>query len=188
MAIHLLEGKKVPHIPLYDLQSFFFVFVWVCITFEGPQMPLPKLPSVLRYWVDHPMEVVATYKRGQLLTDTVFKEQLISQFTPFFGDLCDLARNFRNALHFETDFNPSEWQTNLDPHDKVIELFNDELQHREQIEELRKAQEQVQAQASAQAQAPDNASTPQTNPRRLPRIAAMEAALANVQLNPGRNP
>jgi len=42
MSTDLLEAvktKNVQHIPLYDLQSFFYVFVWMCIIFRGPGQP-----------------------------------------------------------------------------------------------------------------------------------------------------
>jgi hypothetical protein len=182
MAIHLLENNGALHIPLYDLQSFFFVLVWICILYEGPQLPRTELPSVLTFWLAPlAMDAIATFKCGQVLTDGSFKNSLACNFTKHFQDLRDFANEFRKAIIFHAELASladPHWRANVDPHDKVIELFNKELGRREQEVQARQKHEQAQA-----CRAHDNTATPQNEPQHSPRgVAAGVARLVNDQL------
>lgn len=183
MAINLLENggdSKVSHVPLYDLQSFFFVFIWMCILYEGPQIPRAEMPEELQHWVGHSMNTIATFKRGQILSERSFMKSLAAQFTSHFQDLRDFANKFREAVLFDEQASPDDlkvdWKTNVEPHNEVIRLFDSELERQKQLLQARLTHQQTQQEQASEAD--EN-----TRPRRSSRgVAADVAKLVNDQL------
>ncbi|KAG9228380.1 hypothetical protein BJ875DRAFT_389540 [Amylocarpus encephaloides] len=101
MAIEVLEGKG--HTYRHDLESFFYVFVWMCIRYgyEGARrekvnkVMRPKT-NILRGWYTGTYTEIANTKQGHVVK-TRF-ENVIVEFSPKFETLKPLARELRTAL------------------------------------------------------------------------------------------
>jgi hypothetical protein len=95
MAIEVLEGKG--HTYRHDLESFFYVFVWVCIRYgyEGKTAMRPK-SNILRGWYTGMYTEIANAKQGH--TGKNRFEKVIAEFAPKFENLKPLARDLRSVL------------------------------------------------------------------------------------------
>jgi hypothetical protein len=100
MTIDVLKGMESQdfvHLPLYDLQSFFFVFIWICIGFERPLQSFKNIPDVLRSWIENNPSIIAATKHGQVVDP---KGYLTRWFPPYFCDLAKFAEEFCEAVLF----------------------------------------------------------------------------------------
>ncbi|KAJ2901648.1 uncharacterized protein MKZ38_001607 [Zalerion maritima] len=101
MAIEVLEGKG--HTYRHDLESFFYVFVWMCIRYgyegTGRQKPSkvvrPKT-NILRGWYTGLYTEIARNKVGDMGKNRF--ENIIAEFAPKFENLKPLARELRSTL------------------------------------------------------------------------------------------
>ncbi|KAL9122921.1 MAG: hypothetical protein Q9187_000533 [Circinaria calcarea] len=91
MAIQVLKGK--PHTYRHDLESLFYVFLWVII--RGRDKTLPKTSS-LRDWYGGTPDQIANTKRGHMDKEA-FKE-ITAEFPPEFESLQQLAKQLRGIL------------------------------------------------------------------------------------------
>jgi hypothetical protein len=101
MAIEVLEGKG--HTYRHDLESFFYVFIWMCIRYgyEGTgRQKLNKLmrpkTNILRGWYTGTYAEIANVKQGHMGKNRF--ENVIAEFAPKFEILKPLARELRSAL------------------------------------------------------------------------------------------
>jgi len=109
MAIEVLQGKG--HTYRHDLESFFYVFIWMCIRYghedvddlekavvprSGPnkRRVRPTKTSVLQDWYIGDYRQIANAKRGHM----VGFEDITAEFAPEFCGLKDLAKELRNVL------------------------------------------------------------------------------------------
>ncbi|KAI9808753.1 MAG: hypothetical protein M1825_003905 [Sarcosagium campestre] len=114
MAIEVLRGRGSSHTYRHDLESFFYVFVWMCIrngknlrrsgtsadvsTLTNHQLLIRKgiKQSVLEGWYTGDFAAIATQKRGAMDKDGF--EDIIDEFAPEFAGLESLARKLRDVL------------------------------------------------------------------------------------------
>jgi hypothetical protein len=101
MAIEVLEGKG--HTYRHDLESFFYVFVWMCIRYgyEGtgrqkPNKVMRPKTNILRGWYTGIYTEIANTKQGHMGKNRF--ENVIAEFAPKFKNLKPLARELRSAL------------------------------------------------------------------------------------------
>ena len=99
MAIEVLKQKKgFIHTYRHDLESFFYVFLWVCIihgwSLSGQK--LKEVPRLLQKWYGGTYEDIALVKIGQM--DKVQIEDLLAWFPPSFKHVKGVARKIRDTL------------------------------------------------------------------------------------------
>jgi hypothetical protein len=112
MAIEVLQGKG--HTYRHDLESFFYVLIWMCIRYghENPSdlsglsgaagLGMPKMnkkkittkTSILRGWYNGSYAEIANIKRGHM----VGFEDITGEFAPRFHCLKALAEKLRDVL------------------------------------------------------------------------------------------
>jgi hypothetical protein len=110
MAIGVLQGSA--HTCRHDLESFFYVFIWMCIRYghesaddmvEAVASNAPKpnkrmvrlaKTSILRDWYTGTYTEIANTKRGHM----VGFEDVTAEFATEFMSLKDPAENLRDAL------------------------------------------------------------------------------------------
>jgi Fungal protein kinase len=93
MAIEVLEGKA--HTYRHDLESFFYVFLWVIIRYGQEEgMGLPKTSRLRRYAGTY--EDIAEIK-GRHMDKKHFRG-ILEEFPPKFGGLKELGEELRRAL------------------------------------------------------------------------------------------
>jgi len=94
MAIEVLEGEA--HTYRHDLESLFYVFLWVIIhSGLGPNKGLPS-SSPLRYWYSGTYLQIAAMKKSHMEKTTF--ETILDWFPPQFRGLQPLARELRQIL------------------------------------------------------------------------------------------
>lgn len=112
MAIEVLHGKG--HTYRHDLESFFYVFIWMCIRYghenasdvseargsggskSSGRKVRPTKTSILRGWYTGTYAEIANVKRGHMVG---FEDITItSEFAPQFHCLKELAEGLRNVL------------------------------------------------------------------------------------------
>jgi hypothetical protein len=101
MAIQVLEGEG--HTYRHDLESFFYVFIWMCIRYgyEGtggrnPNKEIRPKTSILRGWYTGTYTEIANTKQGHMGKNRF--ETVITEFAPKFENLKPLARELRAVL------------------------------------------------------------------------------------------
>jgi Fungal protein kinase len=109
MAIEVLQGKG--HTYRHDLESFFYVFIWMCIRYgyedtgngvetaargEHRKRARPTTTSILRDWYTGNYSQIANTKLGHM--DKNGFENVVSEFAPKFEELKKLARELRTVL------------------------------------------------------------------------------------------
>ncbi|XMA19891.1 hypothetical protein WAI453_012682 [Rhynchosporium graminicola] len=106
MAIEVLEGKG--HTYRHDLESFFYVFIWMCIRngFEGTgrqkvNKGMRTKINILRGWYTGIYTEIANTKQGHVGKNRF--ENVIAEFSPRFENLKLLARELRSALFLIRD-------------------------------------------------------------------------------------
>jgi hypothetical protein len=126
MSISLLKDKPPPyHLPVHDLHSFFFVFIWICIAYETPGKRHRNLPKPLRGWLGVDANLLKT---GQFGLESSFREEILSKFSPYFTDLADFAHRLWTILNPAELIDYTEQEAdNLRLHCEVLALFDEEL-------------------------------------------------------------
>jgi hypothetical protein len=123
-----IDTEGFVHLPLDDLQSFFFVFIWICVLYPGPGQPHEHLPELLVHWVQGTPKSIAVFKAGNTGT-VMFRATVVNNFTPYFQDLADFADEFRRRALLDQNIEQhrKDWINYTTPHDHVIELFDETL-------------------------------------------------------------
>ncbi|KAL9024104.1 MAG: hypothetical protein Q9196_006756 [Gyalolechia fulgens] len=131
MAIQILEGAirketaGTDHTYRHDLESFFYVFLSLCIRYGWPEGMKPKIDA-LRTWYEGSFEMISKTKRGELEPGG-FEIHVLRHFSPKFQAQKELARNLRTilfgtgALYVETPEKPA---TLYDP---IIQAFENAI-------------------------------------------------------------
>ncbi|KAI9770965.1 MAG: hypothetical protein M1840_002669 [Geoglossum simile] len=92
MAIEVLKRKA--HTYRHDLESFFYVFLWVIIRYgQNADRNLPET-SRLRCWYSGTYQDIADMKRGHM---SAF-EEITAEFPPMFENVKGLAEELRDIL------------------------------------------------------------------------------------------
>ncbi|KAK5077426.1 hypothetical protein LTR70_010266 [Exophiala xenobiotica] len=117
MAIEILEGAvpketaSIDHTYRHDLESFFYVFLALCIRHRWEEGTKPER-DVLRQSYDASYEDIAQIKRGAMGAKGL-EIYLLSKFSPVFDCVEELARKLRGILfgkgdlYTETPIDPS---------------------------------------------------------------------------------
>jgi serine/threonine protein kinase len=80
LAIGILLGES--HTYRHDLESFFYVFLWVCIVYKEPNKECEKMPKEIKYWLEEDFEHMALSKKGQM--DAKGFERITELFSSYF--------------------------------------------------------------------------------------------------------
>ena len=114
MAIEiLLEGVNIPHYPTHDLESLFYVLIWVCTMYEGPRNQEKVFGNKdcppLSLWYDNNsggLGFNADAKSGHCSSLGLFNVRVLDYFHSYFDDLkeccCKLWCLFFSGMEKET--------------------------------------------------------------------------------------
>ena len=133
MAIEVLHGKG--HTYRHDLESFFYVLIWMCIRYghvdmddgQARKKSRQLTTSALRDWYTGNYRQIASTKLGHM--DKNGFEGIIAEFAPRFENLKKLARELRNVLFPIRDgaIFTGTFRDNDIMYDGMIEAFNKEI-------------------------------------------------------------
>ncbi|KAG6264880.1 hypothetical protein E4U48_006137 [Claviceps purpurea] len=121
MAIGLLDGEE--HSFVHDLESFFWVFLWICIHFgkagEGSRV-------VRRYdrWHDLDDERLAFAKRAAVRLHSDFAATAERDFMPFYKPLIPYVNQIRELLPFNAELPGQVLATSEVPRKSGFELYS----------------------------------------------------------------
>jgi hypothetical protein len=128
MAVELLMQKSgIRHTPQHDLESLFFVLVYICTNLSGPgtirtQAEL-KLHSTipLSAWfkVSSTLHQIGIHKIGSLHT---LDSSILRRFAPYFDELKPCVRQLFKAIYGNLPGTPSKVT-----HAEIIKIFTDTL-------------------------------------------------------------
>ncbi|KAF5327225.1 hypothetical protein D9619_005082 [Psilocybe cf. subviscida] len=126
MAIEILEGETSSHGSHHDLESVFYVFIWICIFYRGPPRFRP-LDTKTANWTgieDIKMETVALAKKGIFKAADDFDSYLKVNTATYFSNLIPCLQELRAIF-----FNKASPAT----HKKMIEVLE---RHRNTLPEV----------------------------------------------------
>lgn len=104
MAIDiLLWGQTCLHESKHDLESVFYVLIWLCVIYDGPNDSERKGFSVhhteLRNWLEGDnAKSIGRQKYTMMMNPNSFKLELLPLFSPYFDDLKPCVSALREAI------------------------------------------------------------------------------------------
>lgn len=119
MAIEVLKG--MPHTWRHDLESFFYVLIWICIIGGKPKPG--GVPELLQMWS---WKSAPNTKYAQMTSEMDF-EELLGIFGDKFGSLKGMVREMRKVLF--GPFGGGFYSTPVNHHDMYsmfIKVLDDE--------------------------------------------------------------
>ncbi|CAD6499393.1 BgTH12-03510 [Blumeria graminis f. sp. triticale] len=105
MALEILQnsfalpGAVVSHSYRHDLESFFYVLLWICIRSRWPDDKSPHA-AFLRKWYSGAAEEIYSNKETQMKKGT-FGEKVMKRISPEFEDVKILVWTFWNTLFYK---------------------------------------------------------------------------------------
>ena len=103
MAIGVLYSEK--HSFMHDLESFFWVFFWICIHYSGPNKQ-PRVVPQFEEWNYVDTEKLAKLKKGTVSHEEDFKNTIDENFTLYYHSL----RPWMNRLRKVVFPNGGRWE------------------------------------------------------------------------------
>jgi hypothetical protein len=129
MAVELLlESTAVTHRPSHDLESLFYVLVFICTNLEGPSTPrsladllsFTSLPLAAWFTAGASLESLGTNKLGLA---HAFENRIVGRFAPYFTDLKPCVMALFHAMYP----NGPQVKSAL-THDDMIKIFTETLE------------------------------------------------------------
>ena len=124
------DESTINHIAADDLESFFYVFMWLCVLHDGPDGSVRTWPEdddfIVHAWGEGAM------RPGSLITARNAKSHFIyspnsiidKQFTPYFDNLKPLAKEWKELVKEVDQRRQSEPSGAPNAHCQVIDLLH----------------------------------------------------------------
>lgn len=138
------DDAKITHEVADDLESFFYVFAWICVLYDGPNNSLATPlaednTSIIHGWAEAALEkgglTNALNAKNSFVHALQANQTINNQFTPYFQNMKPLAREWRTLVKEEDDRRVrAHWQ---DPDEPSHENHSQPLTHRMVIDVLR---------------------------------------------------
>ncbi|KAL1679464.1 hypothetical protein EV122DRAFT_277259 [Schizophyllum commune] len=139
MSTSLLLQPRAPHVAAHDLESFFYVLMWICTYYAGPSCTRRKgydwRNSPVGQWFKGSIEEIGQRKWTDVYAKSLkeFRVFLDETFHPYFDDLKDCVCELRQAIVCPKD-------KDIVTHEDVLDILAKHIQAL-QPPELRRAQE-----------------------------------------------
>lgn len=131
IAIELLEAtlttetRRLEHTYRHDLESFFYVFLSVCVRYGWEKVKAPK-EHPLSAWYTGKLENIAMAKSGNM-ESRQFEKYILTKFSPTFDRLKDLARILRDFLFHKGILYTSTPEEPRPLYDSMVKAFDDTI-------------------------------------------------------------
>ena len=132
MALEILKGGLDPqtsgieHTYRHDLESFFYVFLSICIRCGREAEKAPKYNPLSR-WYTGTIEDIYVSKSGHM-NPGVFEDTILREFSPTFRCFIDLARKLREILFSAGALDIGTREDPEELYGPIIEAFDDAIQ------------------------------------------------------------
>ncbi|KAF5356976.1 hypothetical protein D9756_006629 [Leucocoprinus leucothites] len=125
ISCHLKKRYWLSHTAIHDMESFWWVLVYICIGFSGPGVPkLDKaIRSILGIYFSGP-EISQVKKEGAFINNGEL-ESLLNNIDSYFDDLKALIRSWHSVIKLAFEF-----ETGMEfhyPHGIIIHLIDEAL-------------------------------------------------------------
>ena len=133
MAIEVLEmalpqaDHDLNHTYRHDLESFFYVFLHICISYGWPDGKKWKI-NPLQNWYTGSYKNVVAAKSGHMDRGRL-ESIVLPEFSPGFDCVKDLARTLRDALFLKGALYTSTPEKPSFVYDPMIRAFDDAIEH-----------------------------------------------------------
>uniref|UniRef100_A0A8H7TVW9 EKC/KEOPS complex subunit BUD32 n=1 Tax=Bionectria ochroleuca TaxID=29856 RepID=A0A8H7TVW9_BIOOC len=94
MAIGALIGEQ--HSFMHDLESFFWVILWLCIHYNGPGQS--RVVPGFDKWNTAPLNELATLKLGTVMNVPFFTKVITENFTAYYMPMVPVISKLRKAV------------------------------------------------------------------------------------------
>lgn len=126
-ALDCLENDETPeyiHTIAHDLESLYYVLLWICIYYSGPrnQARVLKTPIKTDQWYKASPTVLADIKRGQMNNI----KGTLKLVDPYFKDIMDVLLNYHTALWSRPDMSDDDRRSLVHStvtHDDIIDIL-----------------------------------------------------------------
>ncbi|KAF5356954.1 hypothetical protein D9756_006628 [Leucocoprinus leucothites] len=127
ISCHLKSRYRFPHTAIHDMESFWWVLVYICIKFSGPGVPKLDEASrnILGFYFSG-REISQPKKEGVFVYGTEL-ESLLNHFDPYFDDLKALIHNWHSVIKLAFEFRIG-MEFNY-PHGIIIHLIDEALKN-----------------------------------------------------------
>ncbi|PFH46246.1 hypothetical protein AMATHDRAFT_88440 [Amanita thiersii Skay4041] len=109
MSIDILAGRA-PHKPAHDLESFFYVLLFICLEFSGPgrernwdharNKTWDIYQTPLNAWLlGEDLSQLGTAKASVVLDQILFESSVLDQISPYFRDVASCLQSLRELLY-----------------------------------------------------------------------------------------
>ncbi|CCU74249.1 serine/threonine-protein kinase Sgk2 [Blumeria hordei DH14] len=120
------KSSSVEHTYRHDLESFFYVFLVVCIEYGWDDQQRPK-ESPLQEWYVSKLKILKEVKQRQM-KESGFELFILEKFSPKFGCVKDLARQLRNILFSKGKLSTGTPDNPEEMYGLVLEAFESALE------------------------------------------------------------
>ena len=131
MAIELLVSQDaIYHRAHHDLESVFFILIYLCTNLSGPGTvrPLSELQDIPSLTIASWFNPAASLQRlgaDKISSMILFEQRILSYFSPYFEDLKPCVVKFFKAIYPDLSLLVSPRNAS---HDDIIKILNDTLQ------------------------------------------------------------
>ncbi|TDL16846.1 hypothetical protein BD410DRAFT_844106 [Rickenella mellea] len=105
----LIDYPKIKHLPQHDLESLYYVFIWICVSCGGPNGKPRNADDFIQHdvfeqWMNgtSPFSNIAANKHTYFTDGDQFERKILASFSPYFKDLKPCCSKLR-ALIFGHD-------------------------------------------------------------------------------------
>ena len=103
MSLRILQDENAEEIPQDDVESFFWVFIYVCTMFTGPKEFLKEKSYFIKDWLKRlDDKSLANNNRGRLGTNAEDFKRNLQYITLYFESAKPLIRKLTEAVRFPT--------------------------------------------------------------------------------------
>ncbi|KAI0792041.1 hypothetical protein C8Q75DRAFT_754229 [Abortiporus biennis] len=99
----------IKHAPIHDLESFFWLLCWICLTREGPSTSRQRKPKsstsdrnlariIEEVFDQQDFQKLATKKRDLFSSNALFRKEILQNFAPYFAPFKRLVTRLYNIL------------------------------------------------------------------------------------------
>ena len=132
MAIEILhDGSKTKNRPTHDLESLFYVLLWICSNYSGPNNSIrndPKYKDMpILSWVDNirSLDQISDTKAGHISNEEHFTNRILDYYPPYFEDLKPCSSELRGLFAVSDHNNRRKDVT----HDEVLVILRRTLRN-----------------------------------------------------------
>ena len=127
LRVHADDDFAVEHVPADDIESLFYIFIWILVLYNGPLRweweGFDFKSSILAQWSEHAIYNLEVAKNVKIaFISSPNGKALVDNISPYFKDLLPLAENWRQI--FRTKWN-SEKRVDFD---SLLQITNQFLE------------------------------------------------------------